>query len=51
MGFFMPFYLIRGMGAGDVKLMGAAGSLLGKALAFKAVLAAAIVEGHCPFLL
>jgi prepilin peptidase CpaA len=45
MGFFMPFYLIRGMGAGDVKLMGAAGSLLGKALAFKAVLAAAIVGG------
>jgi prepilin peptidase CpaA len=29
MAIFLPFYLARGMGAGDVKLMGAAGSFLG----------------------
>lgn len=28
-GFMLPFYVLRGMGAGDVKLMGAIGSLLG----------------------
>jgi len=28
-GIFLPFYLAHGMGAGDVKLMGAAGSFLG----------------------
>jgi len=29
MAIFLPFYLAHGMGAGDVKLMGAAGSFLG----------------------
>ena len=48
----VPFYLLRGMGAGDVKLMGALGSFLGPvdaglaagfALVAGAVMAAAIV--------
>ena len=29
MGVFLPFYLSRGMGAGDVKLMGTVGAFLG----------------------
>jgi len=29
MGVFLPFYLLRGMGAGDVKLMGTVGAFLG----------------------
>lgn len=28
-GIFLPFYLLKGMGAGDVKLMGAVGTFLG----------------------
>jgi len=28
-GFMLPFYALRGMSAGDVKLMGAVGSFLG----------------------
>lgn len=35
---FLPLYLCKGMGAGDVKLMGAAGAFLGPANAFVAAL-------------
>jgi prepilin peptidase CpaA len=35
---FLPLYLGKGMGAGDVKLMGAAGAFLGPAHAFVAAL-------------
>jgi prepilin peptidase CpaA len=35
---FLPLYLARGMGAGDVKLMGAAGAFLGPSHAFIAAL-------------
>ena len=45
MGLFMPLYLLGGMGAGDVKLMGAMGALVGMGLAFKAVIAATLVGG------
>lgn len=41
---FMPFYLMRGMGAGDVKLMTAVGSFLGPTGAFFAA-AATLVLG------
>lgn len=42
---FLPFYLARGMGAGDVKLMAAVGAFLGPGHAFFAALAVAIVGG------
>lgn len=42
---FMPFYLMRGMGAGDVKLMAAVGTFLGPAHAFFCGLLVAIVGG------
>jgi prepilin peptidase CpaA len=35
-GIFLPFYLLHGMGAGDVKLMGAVGTFLGPKLALLA---------------
>lgn len=42
---FMPFYLMRGMGAGDVKLMAAVGTFLGPVHAFFCGLLVAIVGG------
>lgn len=42
---FFPFYLARGMGAGDVKLMAAVGSFLGPSHAFYASLVVAVVGG------
>ncbi|MEJ5357998.1 MAG: A24 family peptidase [Desulfobacterales bacterium] len=41
---FVP-YLMSGMGAGDVKLMGAVGSFLGPQAVFEAFLASAVVGG------
>ncbi|HVW50128.1 MAG TPA: prepilin peptidase [Trinickia sp.] len=41
----MPGYLIRMLGAGDVKLMAAVGALLGPRGAFEAALAATVVGG------
>lgn len=42
---FLPGYVFRQMGAGDVKLMGAIGAFFGVAGAFKVVLAAYIMGG------
>ncbi len=42
---YMPLYLLRGMGAGDVKLMAALGSLVGPWNWFHIFLATAIVGG------
>lgn len=42
---FMPFYLLRAMGAGDVKLMAMVGAYLGPASAFGAVLTVFIAGG------
>lgn len=44
-GCFLPFYLIRAMGAGDVKLMAMAGAFLGPLGALHAVLASLIAGG------
>ncbi len=41
----VPFYLAGGMGAGDVKLMGAIGALLGPKAVFLAFLFSAMVGG------
>jgi len=45
MAVLMIFYLAGGMGAGDVKLMGAVGAALGPRAAFEAFLVTAIVGG------
>ena len=45
MGLLIVFYLMGKMGAGDVKLMGAVGSVLGPAGVFNAFLFTAIVGG------
>jgi prepilin peptidase CpaA len=37
LGLFLPFYLVKGMAAGDVKLMGAVGALIGPKLGLIAV--------------
>jgi prepilin peptidase CpaA len=41
----LPFYLMGGMGAGDVKLMAASGSILGPAGIFTAALYSALAGG------
>lgn len=43
--FLMPFYIAAGMGAGDVKLMGAIGVFLGPGGVFVAFIATAIIGG------
>ena len=44
-GFLLPMYLLRAMGAGDVKLMAAVGALTGAAVAFRIALLTFIVGG------
>ncbi|MEW6440384.1 MAG: prepilin peptidase [bacterium] len=51
MGFLILFYLLGGMGAGDVKLLGAAGSALGPLGALNAFLFTAFSGGICSLLL
>ena len=48
---FLPLFLLRGMGAGDVKLLAAFGALLGPQLTLVAALAAAIIGGIAALLL
>ncbi|HZQ52808.1 MAG TPA: A24 family peptidase [Bryobacteraceae bacterium] len=48
---YLPFYLLRGMGAGDVKLMAAIGSLVGPWPWFQIFLATAILGGVAAVLL
>ena len=45
MGMFLPLYLLRAMGAGDVKLMGMVGSFLGPHDVLGAVLATLVAGG------
>ena len=45
MGLFIILYLMGGMGAGDVKLMGAVGSILGPHMVFMAALCTALAGG------
>ncbi|WP_367394900.1 prepilin peptidase [Cupriavidus sp. Agwp_2] len=45
LGIFLPFYLLRGMAAGDVKLMAAVGAWLGATVAFKIAMAAFVLGG------
>lgn len=44
-GLFLPFYVVRGMGAGDVKLMAAVGTFLGPYHVFAAAIVVALVGG------
>ena len=44
-GIFLPFYVLKGMGAGDVKLMGAVGAFLGPYHTFLAGIMVALVGG------
>lgn len=44
-GLFLPLYVVRAMGAGDVKLMGMVGAFLGPAAAVGAVLMTLVVGG------
>jgi len=43
--FFLPFYMARGMGAGDVKLMGGVGSFLGPYHVLAAMIVVALLGG------
>jgi prepilin peptidase CpaA len=45
MGLFIIFYLMGSMGAGDVKLMGAVGSMLGPHMVFMAALCTVLMGG------
>lgn len=42
---FLPFYALRGMAAGDVKLMAAVGAWLGASMAFEIALATFVIGG------
>ncbi|MCO5398533.1 A24 family peptidase [Ralstonia soli] len=42
---FLPFYLLRGMAAGDVKLMAAVGAWLGASMALEIALATFVIGG------
>lgn len=42
---FLPLYLVRAMGAGDVKLLAMVGAFLGAAATFRAALASMVVGG------
>jgi len=44
---FLPFFVLGGMGGGDVKLMAALGSILGPGSIFRLAAAAAVVGGAC----
>lgn len=44
-GLFFPFYIVRGMGAGDIKLMGAVGAFLGPYHIIAAAITVALVGG------
>ena len=44
---FLPFFVLGGMGGGDVKLMAALGSLLGPGSILRLAVAAAVVGGCC----
>lgn len=44
-GFLFVFYMFGGMGGGDVKLMGAVGSLMGYPLVIKALMYTALIGG------
>lgn len=45
LGIFLPIYLLRGMAAGDVKLMAAVGAWLGASLAASIALASFVIGG------
>ncbi|MEC5409759.1 prepilin peptidase [Paraburkholderia sp. MPAMCS5] len=42
---FLPFYLVRGMAAGDVKLLAMVGAWIGTSLVFYAALATCVIGG------
>lgn len=44
-GLFFPLYLLRGMGAGDVKLMAAVGAFVGPGMAFEIALTTCVIGG------